>query len=66
MSDRHFDADCTELAQRMLDDVRGLSRDGPGVTRPSYSDIETGTLAYLAQQAAAAGLETAYDLAGNL
>ncbi len=66
MSDRRFDADCTELARRMLDDVRGLSRDGPGVTRPSYSDIETGTLAYLAQQAAAAGLETAYDLAGNL
>jgi N-carbamoyl-L-amino-acid hydrolase len=66
MSDRPFDASHTKLAQSMFDHIRELSRDGAGVTRPSYSDIETGTLAYLAKQAEAEGLETSHDLAGNL
>jgi N-carbamoyl-L-amino-acid hydrolase len=66
MTDRPFDASHAELAQSMFDHIRGLSRDGPGVTRPSYSDIETSTLSYLEKQAVAEGLETSYDLAGNL
>lgn len=66
MKMRPFDSSYAQLATAMFEHVRWLSQDGPGVTRPSYSDIETETLAYLAQQAAAEGIETSHDLAGNL
>src|SRR5438034_10505536 len=61
-----FDASYSELASSFFEHIRWLSRDGPGVTRPSYSDVETSTLAYLDKSASAEGLETSYDAAGNL
>jgi len=61
-----IDSSYSELATALFEHIRWLSRDGPGVTRPSYSDVETGTLAYLEKAANADGLETSHDAAGNL
>jgi len=61
-----FDAGYAALAESLFAHVRSLSRDGRGVTRPSYSDVETGVLAYLERTARSEGIETAYDAAGNL
>ena len=61
-----FDGSYSALATSFFDHIRWLSHDGPGVTRPSYSDVESSTLAYLDKSAKAEGLETSYDAAGNL
>ncbi|HSC99158.1 MAG TPA: Zn-dependent hydrolase, partial [Casimicrobiaceae bacterium] len=61
-----IDQSYSELATALFEHIRWLSHDGPGVTRPSYSDVETGTLAYLEKTANADGLETSHDAAGNL
>jgi len=63
---RRLDATYSELATALFEHVRWLSHDCPGVTRPSYSDVETSTLAYLEKTANAEGLETSHDAAGNL
>ena len=65
-SARSFDASYSELATALFEHIRWLSHDGPGVTRPSYSDVETSALAYLEKTANADGLETSHDAAGNL
>lgn len=54
------------IAESLFEHIRSLSSDGRGVTRPSYSDVETGVLAFLERTAAAEGIDTAYDAAGNL
>ncbi|MCL4801374.1 MAG: hydantoinase/carbamoylase family amidase [Burkholderiales bacterium] len=61
-----FDAGYAGIASALFDQVRALSRDGPGVTRASYGDVETRVLARLARTAAAEGIATSYDAAGNL
>ncbi len=61
-----FDATFAALAESLFEDIRSLSRDGRGVTRASYSDVETSALAYLEKQANAEGIETTFDPAGNL
>jgi N-carbamoyl-L-amino-acid hydrolase len=66
MSVASFDGSYAALATSFFDHIRWLSHDGPGVTRPSYSDVESSTLAYLDKSAKAEGLETSYDAAGNL
>jgi N-carbamoyl-L-amino-acid hydrolase len=66
MSVASFDGSYGALATSFFDHIRWLSHDGPGVTRPSYSDVESSTLAYLDKSAKAEGLETSYDAAGNL
>lgn len=61
-----FDAGYAEIANALFEQVRTLSRDGAGVTRASYGDAETRVLAHLARSAAAEGISTSYDAAGNL
>ncbi|MCC6609804.1 MAG: Zn-dependent hydrolase [Burkholderiales bacterium] len=61
-----FDAAYARLAGALFEQVRALSRDGSGVTRASYGDVETRVLAHLARTAAAEGIATSYDAAGNL
>lgn len=58
--------DYARLADSLFEDIRQLSRDGPGVTRASYGDVETSALAYLEKVAAAEGIETSYDAGRNL
>jgi len=63
---QNFDASYAGIADALFEQVRSLSRDGPGVTRASYGDVETRVLAHLARTAAAEGITTSYDAAGNL
>ena len=44
------------LAQQAFDEIRALSPDTEGVSRPAFSDIETRTLDWLAGFARANGL----------
>lgn len=54
------------LAQQIFDDLRAMSPDGAGVSRPAYSQVETQVLTYLAELARAQGLAVETDAAGNL
>lgn len=54
------------LAHRIFDDLRAMSPDGEGVSRPAYSATETRALDYLAGAARAHGLAARYDAGGNL
>lgn len=54
------------FAQKIFDDVRELSRSQLGVTRLGYSETETKVMRYIEDVAKNMGLETEYDLAGNL
>ncbi|WFE74734.1 Zn-dependent hydrolase [Roseinatronobacter sp. S2] len=53
------------LAQKIFDDLRAMSPDGAGVSRPAYSSIETRALDYLSDVARAHGLAVDHDAAGN-
>ncbi|SED62840.1 Zn-dependent hydrolase [Rhodobacter sp. 24-YEA-8] len=58
-------ADLAALATTVFADIRAFSRDGAGVSRPAFSDIETRTLDYLSDIAREQGLEVQQDAAGN-
>lgn len=59
-------APLTLLAQQIFKDLRAMSPDGAGVSRPAYSSVETQALDYLAAFARAQGLAVDADAAGNL
>ena len=54
------------FAQKLFDEVRQLSRSQWGVTRLGYSETETRVMKHIESVAVSMGLETEYDLAGNL
>lgn len=58
--------DLAPLAQKIFDDIRALSVDGPGVSRPAFSQTETAVLDYLAEVARDNGLDVTEDSARNL
>lgn len=55
-----------ETIDRVLQRVNQLSAEGPGWTRPSYSDLESTAHALIEDEARALGLEVSRDHAGNL
>jgi N-carbamoyl-L-amino-acid hydrolase len=61
-----FDKSDREHAAELFEAVRKLSAARAGVTRPSYSEAESATLAVLEQAARKAGLSTRFDAAANL
>ncbi|MYM54279.1 Zn-dependent hydrolase [Thalassovita mangrovi] len=62
----HRTEDLATLAARMFEDIRALSADAAGVSRPAFSDKESETLAYLAERARAEGLSVSEDAGRNL
>ncbi|WP_218132132.1 Zn-dependent hydrolase [Roseicitreum antarcticum] len=56
----------SRLAHQIFDDLRALSPDGAGVSRPAYSGIETQALDYLADLARDHMLAVDTDAAGNM
>lgn len=54
------------LAAALFDEVRGVSVDEVGITRPPWSEQDQATAEILARAAGDIGLDTAYDRAGNL
>jgi N-carbamoyl-L-amino-acid hydrolase len=61
-----FDAADREYAAELFESVRKISAARLGVTRPSFSDVESAAMAVVAQAAKGAGLETRHDAAANL
>lgn len=59
-------SDYARLAADLFDELRELSADGPGVSRPSFGETETRALACLERRARESGLAAVYDDAGNL
>lgn len=57
---------CLPIASRAFDELRRVSRDGPGVTRPSYGDNEQAASQVIADAGHEQGFEVDYDSAGNL
>jgi N-carbamoyl-L-amino-acid hydrolase len=55
-----------ELAAELFESVRKLSAGRVGVTRPSYSEVETAAAGIIGDAARAAGLATRSDAAANL
>jgi N-carbamoyl-L-amino-acid hydrolase len=62
----HRTEELADLAAGMFEDIRALSRDAAGVSRPAFSAIETETLDYLASRARAEGLYVTEDTGRNL
>ena len=54
------------LAARLFDDIRRVSEDDVGITRPAWSEQDRAAADILAGAAEEIGLEAAYDRAGNL
>lgn len=61
-----FGAADREQAAELFEAVRKLSAARRGVTRPSYSEVETATLEFLERQASGLGLLARRDAAANL
>jgi N-carbamoyl-L-amino-acid hydrolase len=61
-----FDAADREHAAELFESVRKISAARAGVTRPSYSDVETAAMHVVAEAARGAGLATRFDAAANL
>ena len=61
-----FDKTDLQYAAELFESVRKMSAARLGVTRPSYSDIETAALRVVDDAAKAHGLATRYDAAANL
>ena len=59
-------SDYARMAESLFDELRAMSADVAGVSRPSYGEMETRVLAHLEGVANSAGLASAYDGAGNL
>ncbi len=55
-----------DFAQKCFDDIRNLSKDGRGVSRQGYSEIETQTINYFIKIGTDLGLEISTDKAGNV
>jgi N-carbamoyl-L-amino-acid hydrolase len=55
-----------ERLQSDLDDLAGMTEDGPGWTRRLFSEVEVASRPVVAAKMAAAGLEVSRDGAGNL
>ncbi|TNE64727.1 MAG: Zn-dependent hydrolase [Rhodobacteraceae bacterium] len=62
----HRTEELSILAAEMFEDIRALSRDKAGVSRPAFSETETKTLDYLAARARAEGLCVTEDAGRNL
>lgn len=60
------DTEGLEFCSKIFDDVRAMSKDGPGVTRQGYGPVETKTLDYLTAIGRDLGLEIKKDPAGNI
>jgi len=54
------------LAIRIFDDLREMSKDGPGISRATYGPGETAAMEYCAAIAEEEGLAVHYDAAANL
>ena len=65
MSVTQFIENETSFAQKLFDDVRALSIDGPGVSRQGYGPVESKVVDYLLEVGRRLGLETNRDVAGN-
>lgn len=65
MSVTQFIENETSFAQKLFDDVRALSIDGPGVSRQGYGPVESKVVDYLLEVGRRLGLETNRDAAGN-
>jgi N-carbamoyl-L-amino-acid hydrolase len=61
-----FDAADRQYAAELFESVRKISVARLGVTRPSYSEVETAALQLLAEEARKAGLSARFDAAANL
>lgn len=61
-----FDVADREQAAELFETVRKISAARVGVTRPSFSDVETAAMNVIAEAAAGAGLATRRDAAANL
>ena len=61
-----LDADLTALAKALFADIEKQTKDGPGVTRPSYGEAETRALKALETAAQSHGIDCHYDRAANL
>lgn len=59
-------ADLTTIAKTLFADIEKQTKDGPGVTRPSYGEAETRALKALEAVAKAHGIDCHYDRAANL
>jgi N-carbamoyl-L-amino-acid hydrolase len=55
-----------KLAERIFDDIRALSADGPGVSRDSYGPGEQAAIDYCAELARKESLDVRFDAAANL
>jgi beta-ureidopropionase / N-carbamoyl-L-amino-acid hydrolase len=55
-----------KLAKRILTEIEQISKDGPGVTRPSYGEGETRALKLIESVALEHGLHCRYDSGANL
>jgi N-carbamoyl-L-amino-acid hydrolase len=64
--DSVFDRSDREYAAELFESVRKLSAARLGVTRPSYSEIETAAMEVIASAAKASELNVRYDAAANL
>src|SRR5579871_1883214 len=61
-----FDSADRDLAAGLFESVRKLSAGRVGVTRPSYSEIESAAMEVIGTVARQAGLATRFDAAANL
>ena len=59
-------ADLTALAKNLFADIEKQTKDGPGVTRPSYGEAETRALKALETVAQSHDIDCHYDRAANL
>ncbi|NEK17267.1 hydantoinase/carbamoylase family amidase [Rhizobium leguminosarum] len=55
-----------DTVERLLDRINGISQDGPGFTRPSYSPLESQAHRVIEDEAIALGLTVTRDAALNL
>ncbi len=62
----HLSADVITAAKRLFVEIEKASKDGLGVTRPSYGDGETRALAVIERVAREQGLQCQYDRGANL
>ncbi|SFJ12101.1 Zn-dependent hydrolase [Celeribacter neptunius] len=62
----HRTEELSVLAAEIFEDIRALSRDTAGVSRPAFSETESETLDYLAARARAEGLCVTEDAGHNL
>ncbi|WP_319496173.1 Zn-dependent hydrolase [uncultured Cohaesibacter sp.] len=57
--------DYQAIASQLFDEIAAFSADVQGISRPAFSELETRTLAYLADFAESHGLDVSYDAGQN-